>query len=71
MNKGLLLLTLTIILATSACKRRHICYCKISGTSDTSQVRELRGYSVKEARTVCKSLENASNNALSITCDIN
>lgn len=71
MNKGiafsLFILTLAVFVS---CKRSHMCYCKVTGTFDTTLIKEYRGYSKKEARQLCKSDEMVSNNNVRIDCDI-
>lgn len=72
MNKGIILLTSVLLLAlfASSCKRKHLCVCDITGTIDTVLKREYEGYTVKEARQLCKSEEYASSELITIKCDI-
>lgn len=70
MNKGVVFSLLLLFISLAACKRSHMCYCKVSGTFDTTLIKEYRGYSKKEARQLCKSDELVSNNNVRIECDI-
>lgn len=73
MNKGITLSISALLLLTAgmSCKRSHMCYCEVSGIYDTTIIKEYRGYSKKEARQLCKSDEQVSNNNVKIDCDIN
>ncbi|HYD23012.1 MAG TPA: hypothetical protein VEB40_16125 [Flavipsychrobacter sp.] len=72
MNKGIIFCTSALLLFTIAgsCKRSHMCYCKVSGTFDTTLIKEYRGYSKREARQLCESDELVSTQAVNIECDI-
>lgn len=72
MNKGTVyIITLLLAIATFAsCKRKHECYCIFSGSSNSTLVREYRGYSAAEARQLCKSEEYSANNSLLVECEI-
>lgn len=72
MNKGISFsIAVLLLISAMACKRSHMCYCKVSGIYDTTIIKEYRGYSKKEARQLCKSDELVSNNNVRINCDIN
>lgn len=71
MYKGAIIgLLILFFAALASCKRSHMCYCKVTGTFDTTLIKEYRGYSKKEARQLCKSDELVSNNNVRIECDI-
>lgn len=74
MNKGITILftclVMVVLLATTSCKRRHICICKYYGPFDTTLTREYRGYSVSEANRLCKSEEHGSGEVFTIECSI-
>gem|GEM_PF-6377507 len=71
MNKGIIYCAsaLLLIILSSSCKRKHECFCTITGQGvNTTLNREYRGYSKAEARILCQSEEYGSSATIDISC---
>lgn len=76
MNKGILFITslLSVLLVATSCNRSHICICDLRSTNsnnfDTTLVRELKGYTPREAKRICDSEEFGTSATTEITCTL-